>query len=70
MIVCTHRRPTELTHLLTVLEDVWDDRDDELLVVDDTPATDDVARLLATTSLPARRVVVEGPGLAAARNVG
>ncbi len=70
VIVCTYRRPTEMAHLLTVLEDVWDDRDDELLVVDDTPATDDVARLLATTSLPARRVVVDGPGLAAARNAG
>lgn len=70
VIVCTHRRPTELTHLLTVLEDVWDDHDDELVVVDDTPVDDDVARLLATTSLPARRVVVDGPGLAAARNAG
>ena len=70
VVVCTHRRPTELTHLLAVLEDVWDDVDDELIVVDDTPTTEDVARLLDTTHLPARRVVVDGPGLAAARNVG
>jgi glycosyltransferase involved in cell wall biosynthesis len=70
VIVCTHRRPTELTHLISVLEDVWDDLDDELIVVDDTPTTEDVARLLDTTNLPVRRVVVHGPGLAAARNVG
>ncbi len=70
VVVGTRRRPAELVQAVTTLEDVWDDLADELVVVDVAPTTDDAERLLGTTRLAARRLVVPDGGPPAWRNAG
>lgn len=69
VVVCTRDRPDRLAACLAAL-DRQDYPDHEIIVVDNAPTNDAVARLLAATPGRARRVVEPRPGLARARNRG
>jgi glycosyltransferase involved in cell wall biosynthesis len=75
VLVCTRDRAEKLTSCLTAVLD-QDYPDFEVIVVDNAPASDAVADLVArlnaggTRGVPLRRVVEPRPGLSWARNTG
>ncbi len=75
VIVCTRDRSDRLDHCLTAVL-CQEYPDFEIIVVDNAPATDEVARLIArrqaagTHDVSLRRVVERRPGLSWARNTG
>lgn len=68
VVICTRDRPESLVHCLRALQQLAR-KPDEVVVIDNAPATDATRRLVET--LPGMRYVLEPrPGLSRARNTG